>query len=139
MSLRRLGPRTLRPFARRGTAAILALCPVLAACGGAGDVSTTGAPPSSDATSSFARLQSSVLTPTCAVSGCHVNATAAASGNLVLAPDVAYENLVNAVPTNLAARRDGLKRVVPFKPDSSVLFQKVVLADGFLAPVVEAG
>src|SRR5205823_9834061 len=112
----------------RAAAPILAICAVLGACGGASDVSTTGAPPSSDATSSFARLQSSVLTPTCAVSGCHVSASAAASGNLVLAPDVAYENLVNVIPTNLSARRDGLKRVVPFKPDSSVLFQKVVLA-----------
>ena len=40
----------------------------------------------------------------------------------------AYDNLVNARPTNLAAQRDGLKRVTPFKPDSSLLFQKIVLA-----------
>jgi hypothetical protein len=109
-------------------AALALACGMLGACAGASDVSTTGAPSSSSATSTFSRLQSSVLTPSCAVSGCHVSASAAASGNLVLAPDVAYDNLVNAVPTNLSARRDGLKRVVPFKPDSSVLFQKVVLA-----------
>jgi len=35
---------------------------------------------------------------------------------------------VNVRPTSLAADRHGLKRVVPFKPDSSLLFQKVVLA-----------
>jgi len=115
------------PPYRAMVAALALACAALAGCGG-GDVSTTGAPPLGDATSSFARFQASVLTPTCAVSGCHVSASAAASGNLVLAPDVAYDNLVNAVPANLAARRDGLKRVVPFKPDSSVLFQKVVLA-----------
>jgi hypothetical protein len=112
------------------TLVLTALCAATAiasACGG-GDSATTGAPLPGEATSSFARLQSSVLSPSCAVSGCHVSASAAASGNLVLAPDVAYDNLVNVVPTNLSARRDGLKRVVPFKPDSSVLFQKVVLA-----------
>jgi hypothetical protein len=115
------------------TVFVSALCTAVsfaASCGG-GDTSSTDAPSPGDATgatSSFARLQSSVLSPSCAVSGCHVSASAAASGNLVLAPDVAYDNLVNAVPTNLSARRDGLKRVVPFKPDSSVLFQKVVLA-----------
>src|SRR5438552_1967593 len=118
-----------RSFVHRVTTGTLTVAyAVLAACGGASDVSTTGAPSPGDATSTFARLQTSVLTPSCAVSGCHVSASSAASGNLVLAPDVAYENLVNVIPTNLSARRDGLKRVVPFKPDSSVLFQKVVLA-----------
>jgi hypothetical protein len=57
-----------------------------------------------------------------------VSATASASGNLVLAPDVAYDNLVNAAPTNLAAQRDGLKRVAPGSPESSLLFQKLVLS-----------
>src|SRR5262249_46904369 len=79
-------------------------------------------------TSSFARLQSSVLNTSCAVSGCHVSATAPSSGNLVLAPDVAYDNLVSATPTNLAAQRDGLKRVAPGSPDNSLLFQQVVLS-----------
>jgi hypothetical protein len=86
----------IRPYAQRAMTAVVPLaCLMLAACGGASDVSTTGAPSAGHATSSFARLQASVLTPTCAVSGCHATASAAASGNLVLAPDVAYENLVN--------------------------------------------
>ena len=101
-----------------------ALAATFAACGG--DGAGTNQPPNASGT--FAQLQTSVLTPSCAVSGCHVGSSAAASGNLVLSADVAYDNLVNARPDNLAAQRDGLKRVTPFKPDSSLLFQKVVLA-----------
>src|SRR5215203_2343235 len=88
------------------------------ACGG--DQGVADQPNS--ASGSFAQMQASVLTPTCAVSGCHVAASAAASGNLVLSAGAAYDNLVGAQPTNLAAQRDGLKRVTPFKPDSSLLF-----------------
>ena len=99
----------------------------LAGCGG--DQSSTNPPQiTPGAGSSFAKMQTSVFTASCAVSGCHVSATAAASGNLVLSPDVAYENLVGVRPANLAAARDGLKRVMPGKPDSSLLFQKIVLA-----------
>jgi hypothetical protein len=111
----------------------------LAACGG--DQTSTNQP--SNASGSFAQMQSAVLTPSCAVSGCHVAASAAASGNLVLTADVAYDNLVNAQPANLAARRDGLKRVTPFKPDESLLFEKVVLAlaahDGEYGNVMPVG
>jgi hypothetical protein len=96
------------------------------ACGG--DRDPTSGSTSSNDVATFARLQSSVLTPSCAVSGCHVSASAAASGNLVLSPDVAYDNLVGARATSLSAQRDGMKRVVPFHPDSSLLFQKIVLA-----------
>jgi hypothetical protein len=101
-----------------------ALALTLIACGG--DSATTNQPPNSSG--SFAQLQTSVLTPSCAVSGCHVASSAAANGNLVLSADVAYDNVVNAAPDNLAAKRDGLKRIRPFKPDSSLLFRKVVLA-----------
>src|SRR4051794_21874817 len=94
------------------------------ACGG--ESASTNQP--SNAAGSFAQLQANVLTPSCAVSGCHVGSSASSSGNLVLTADVAYDNLVNAAADDLAARRDGLKRVVPGKPDSSLLFQKVVLA-----------
>jgi hypothetical protein len=102
----------------------IALALASMACGG--DQGATNQP--QVASGSFAQLQTSVLTPNCAVSACHVSASAAASGNLVLSPDAAYDNLVSAAPSNLAAQRDGLKRVTPFKPDSSLLFQKIVLA-----------
>ena len=123
----------------RSTTIGIALVLSSMACGG--DGSSTNQP--TNASGSFAQLQSSVLTPSCAVSGCHVATSAASSGNLVLSGDVAYDNLVNAMPDNLAAKRDGLKRVAPFKPDSSLLFQKVVLAlsahDGEYGNVMPVG
>ena len=107
-------------FARRMSWGLLA---VATACGEGGSA-PTGEPPSA----TFAKLQTSILNKSCAVSGCHVSATAASSGGLVLAPDVAYDNLVGAAPTNLAAQRDGLKRVTPGSTDRSLLFQKLVLS-----------
>ena len=103
---------------------------VLAAAGGCGsDQSATppGGTSPSPGSGTFDQLQRTVLTPTCAQSDCHASALPT-SGNLALTPAVAYDNLVNARPSSLAADRDGLKRVVPFKPDSSLLFQKVVLS-----------
>lgn len=101
------------------------------ACGG--DSSPSSAPtsklpsPVADA-STWAQIQSSVLSTSCAVGGCHVSSSAASSGNLVLTPDVAYDNLVGVVPANLNAKRDGFRRVMAGKPDSSLLFQKIVVA-----------
>ena len=121
---------------RRATAAVVATAVLAAACGGDA-TSTSGAAKPVDpaasggtgaASGTFARIQSTVFTPSCAVSGCHVASSAAANGNLALTADVAYDNLVGATPSNLNARRDGLKRVVAGKPDSSLLFQKLVLA-----------
>jgi len=106
--------------------ATLAAALASVACGG--DQTTTNPSQTSPGGGSFAKLQTSVFTANCAVSGCHVTESAAASGNLVLSPSVAYENLVGVRPSNLAAQRDGLKRVVAGKPDSSLLFQKIVLA-----------
>lgn len=102
---------------------LLAAVAASAACDGGG-----AGPANETPVATFATLQRSVLNQSCAVSGCHVSATASSSGNLVLAPDVAYENLVNATPTNLAAQQDGLKRVTPGSSDRSLLFQKLVLS-----------
>jgi hypothetical protein len=104
----------------RQTIICSALCAGVLACGD----SSTGADSPGDG-SSFAQLQASVFTTSCAVSGCHVAASAAASGNLALTSDVAYANLVNVMPTNLSARQDGLRRVVPGNPDNSLLYHKV--------------
>jgi hypothetical protein len=113
----------------RGRAALFSLV-VAVAIGCGGDQSATppgGSPSTGAASGSFDQLQRAVLTPSCAASECHASALPT-SGNLALTPAVAYDNLVNARPASLAADRDGLKRVIPFKPDSSLLFQKVVLA-----------
>jgi hypothetical protein len=57
-----------------------------------------------------------------------VSATAEQSGNLILTPEVAYANLVGITPANLAAARDGMKRIDPFRSENSLLFQKIVLS-----------
>jgi hypothetical protein len=115
---------------RRRVAALMTVVVAVAvgACGGDQSSGPAGEGPSTaGAGGTFDQIQRTVLTPTCAQSDCHASALPT-SGNLALTPAVAYDNLVNARPSSLAADRDGLKRVVPFKPDSSLLFQKVVLA-----------
>lgn len=109
-----------RPTARQFRA-LLCVAWLAAACGG--DDPTLPDKPAIGG--SFARLQSEVLSKNCAVSGCHISSTAA-SGSLALTPDVAYDNLVNALPTQLNARQDGLRRVVPGKVDSSLLYLKLL-------------
>jgi hypothetical protein len=87
----------------------------------AGSDSPTGA--DGDQTS-FTRLQSQVLEPSCAFSACHAPGNSSGS-NLVLTGSGVHGALVNAQPTNANARADGLRRVVPGKPDSSLLWHKV--------------
>ena len=94
-------------------------CVLLAAVSACGDSTT----PKSGG--SFARLQTEVFAKSCAVSGCHAGSSVASSGNLSLASD-AYDNLVNVTPANLNAKQDGLKRVVPGKPESSLLYLKLI-------------
>lgn len=77
--------------------------------------------------STFDRIQSSIITPSCASAGCHSSGSAfAQSSGLVLDRGVAFQNLVNAVPKNAAARNDGLLRVTPGNPDLSLLMHKLV-------------
>ena len=97
--------------------AIAALAAALAACAG-------GDAPSGTVTvdGSFARLQNEVLVPSCATSGCHVSG----SGQVVLSGPAAYDGLVNALPTHTAARLAGLKRVAPGRPDSSLLYHRLL-------------
>lgn len=71
---------------------------------------------------SFARLQNEVLVPSCATGGCHVSG----SGQVVLTGPSAYDGLINALPTHTGARLAGLKRVVPGRPDSSLLYHRVL-------------
>lgn len=79
------------------------------------------------ATASFALLQQKVLTPTCATAGCHASAQDAdySQHGLVLAADVAYQNLVGVTPKNVGAAADGLMRVKAYKSLESLLFHKL--------------
>jgi hypothetical protein len=77
--------------------------------------------------SSFSRIQSEVFDVSCV--GCHsAGAQDAVRSGLVLERGVAYDNLVGVQPTNLDARADRMLRVAPFKPDSSLLMQKLAWA-----------
>jgi hypothetical protein len=99
---------------------------VLAACG----TDDTGAPPAPEARGTFDRIQSQLLATSC-TAGCHTQGSAfGASSGLVLDRAVAFANLVGVAPKNAAARADGLLRVKPFKADSSLLYHKLVIADG---------
>ncbi|MES2178146.1 MAG: hypothetical protein V4550_09800 [Gemmatimonadota bacterium] len=111
----------------------LAAVPVaLSGCGGdTGPAAGTSTPPTTTPTaslSSFEQIQTQLLTPSCATAACHVGANA--QGGLVLTADVAYQNLVGVKPTNPNAVADGLKRVVAGKPDSSLLYHKLVFPPG---------
>jgi hypothetical protein len=88
---------------------------VAAACGDAAGPGTG---------SSFSRLQRAVFDPQCVT--CHTAGhDYAGQSGLVLDPAVAYDNLVSVLPTNPAAREDGLLRVKPGVPDSSLLLHKL--------------
>lgn len=107
----------------------LVLAFVLGACGSDAGVDTVTTPPTA-AASTFDRIQAQILTPTC-TAGCHTAGSPfATSSGLVLEKGVSYANLVGAAPKNTAARTDGLQRVKPFKADSSLLYHKMVIADG---------
>ncbi len=114
--------------ARAGITCSLALAALLLGCGASGDGAPPAGPPLAEGTASFARIQAQVLAPSCTASGCH--AGSAPDGGLSLSPDVAYDQLVGARPTNGNAANDGLKRVMPGKPDSSLLYHKLVFPAG---------
>ena len=107
---------------------------VLLACGG--DSSGSAAPnapvvPTPTASvASFAQIQTTILTPSCATSNCHVGTAPQAGLDLSDANGGAYDRLVGVAPTNPNALNDGLKRVMAGKPDSSLLYHKLVFPPG---------
>ena len=95
---------------------------LLISCQKGTDVTTTDA-----AKSSFALMQDRILTPSCATAGCHASESdnSFRQHGLVLAPGVAYANLVGVDPKNSLAITDGLKRVKPFADMQSLLYHKL--------------
>jgi hypothetical protein len=85
--------------------------------------------PAPVATSSFAKLQQSVLTPLCG--SCHTAGHPyALESGLVLDPAVSYRNLVDgAVKLGEARARGYLKQVAARDPDHSFLYRKLLLWD----------
>lgn len=68
---------------------------------------------------SFAAIQTSILTPKCATAGCHDTATS--SAGLPLGPGEAYDALVDVSSSQVFLRL----RVDPGRPDASYLVQKI--------------
>jgi len=77
--------------------------------------------------STFGLIQSRILTPSCAISGCHASEAdnTFVQHRLVLEKNVSYANLVDVDPANANALADHLLRVKPFHSDESLLFHKL--------------
>jgi len=74
----------------------------------------------------WAIIQDNILTPSCALSGCHSSNTDAtySQHNLVLTAGVAYDNLINKPSKNAAANAGGVLRVKPGDYLGSLLYHK---------------
>ncbi len=99
---------------------------LLAGCGG------DSAAPSADTKANdgtFARIQRTILDPSCA--GCHTSGSGPArQSQLVLTADSSYQQLVGAASLQQIARADGMLRVRAFRADSSLLFHKIAWVPG---------
>lgn len=117
--------RTRVRFATAGAAAIL----LVTACSDGG---TDAIPPENTTqfASTWGRIQKTILTPTCATSGCHAAGSAGAvESGLTLDAAHAYSAMVGTSPTNSSARADGMLRVNPALPDKSFLYWKLRFMD----------
>ncbi len=107
------------PRFRFSALASLSLLLALAACGGGGGDEPPPAPPPAGLQPTLASIQANILTPTCAVSGCHSGA--AAQQGLRLEPGFSGPLLIN-IPSGQNAM---LIRVIPGNPDGSFLIHKL--------------
>jgi hypothetical protein len=84
-------------------------------CGGAGEPAMK-----------YSALDGQLFKKSCASSGCHAPGDDPAAGGLDLSGD-AYDALVGVMPHNPAALARGWVRVEPGDPESSYLYQKLIL------------
>ncbi len=82
-------------------------------------------PPESTASTSLDSIQRSIFNVHCLSAGCH-NATDQ-QGGLILEAGQSHASLVDVISDNLAAKMEGLRRVVPGDPDQSFLVIKLIL------------
>ena len=77
--------------------------------------------------SSFDLIQSKIFTPSCAISSCHATESDAfyAQHQLILTAGKSYQNLVEVLSFNAAAKADGLFRVKSGDPENSFLVHKL--------------
>lgn len=114
-------------------AAFTALAAIgVSACGGAdgGSTNTGGTGPiSSGATGTFARIQTTIFDAQC--TSCHRSGDAnARQSGLVLTSDSSYAQLFGSTAQQQIAKADGLRRVMAFKSDSSLLYHKLAWVPG---------
>lgn len=84
-----------------------------------GDFVSTFAVQAGTSAPTFSQVQQQVLTPSCALSGCHSGASPAQGMNLSVGQ--AYSNIVNVPSTEVPS----LDRVEPGEPDNSYLIHKI--------------
>lgn len=97
---------------------------LVSACG-SGDSGATAPVPEATA-STWGRIQATILTPTCATSGCHAaGSSGAAESGLTLDAAHAYQALIGVAPTNKSAKGDGFVRVKASSADNSFLYWKL--------------
>lgn len=99
-------------------ARVALLCAVASLCGCAGN-----GPASQSGGSAFDQLQVNIFNQHCLAAGCHN--TQAQAGSMDLTTGLSYDQLVNVTPSNPVAQSAGLRRVVPFDPNSSFLLIKL--------------
>ena len=98
-----------------------ALGGLMTGCGGStGPAPTTS---SGGSTATFERIQKQVFNVSCSSDSCH--SSVGQAGNLVLDEGKSYSNLVNDTPSNPVGKADGMMRVMPGRPDMSLLYAKV--------------
>lgn len=102
------------------------------ACGGgdsAPDKNSSTEPPITGSSGTFARIQSEVFNAGC--TSCHKTGDPnAKQSGLVLTADSSYDQLFGRVVTQQIAKADGMRRVMAFKSDSSLLFHKLAWVPG---------
>jgi hypothetical protein len=111
---------------RRSVLCQVALVLVAAGCGGDGAVPPV---PSPAVASTFDRIQTEVLDRQCV--SCHTTGGSyAVESGLALEAGKSYAALVGVPGHAPTARADGLRRVMAFKADSSLLYHKLAWATG---------
>ena len=75
----------------------------------------------------FKVIQDQILTPSCALSGCHQSATDGSfqQHKLILSEGNSYQNLINKIPVNIAAAKANMLLVKPNDAEKSFLFHKI--------------
>jgi hypothetical protein len=113
---------TLRPAVAFVLAtAVTAAAVLVTACGTVKSPTEPGTPAPGPGTPAltFSQIQTQILTPNCAKSGCHSRAVA--SGGMVLEAGASFGQIVG----HPAAENPALARIQPGDPERSYLFKKI--------------